>query len=112
MEARVMREAGQLAAALGVPLEDRLRCPPPRLSRLQKTGRWPSFKASGHVCVSTPCRCVSRRCKMWSVADASRSMRRSGICCAGLPRSALQGRGGGAGAVDREDPRHGVRAVV
>jgi ketopantoate reductase len=42
MEARVMREAGPLAAAPGVPLEDRPRCPPPWLSRLQKTGRWPS----------------------------------------------------------------------
>ena len=58
------------------PLEDR---PPPRLSRLQKTRRRSSCKASGQVGASTPRRCASRLYKMWSVADASRSRRRSGI---------------------------------
>jgi ketopantoate reductase len=79
ISARVMREAGQLAAALGASWKIAPRCPRPRLSRLQKTRRWSSCKASGHVCVSTPRRCASRLCKMWSVADASRSRRRSGI---------------------------------
>jgi hypothetical protein len=39
LSARVMREAGQLAAALRAPWKIAPRGPPPRLSRLQQTRR-------------------------------------------------------------------------
>ena len=86
--ARVMREAGLLAAALGVPLEDRPPLPSGLGRRwLRRPGGGRLATHGGQPCVRTLRRCVNRLCKTSNVADALRSKRHLGIRSRRLRRS-------------------------